>query len=277
MPLNRFVADGNTYTFPSTLGSYNDNFGDAVTRTTRMPGVDGGFDEYLSEPAAREIGSIRQAFTLQSDTKEGLDDLKAAVNAMLGWGKGYLYFRPSDYPTDTERRVSARISNIQMSKDESDGRNLYWQKVTCIWQCNNPIWEAGTANPATINHTGTSSGGGTTNYGNAAAIPIITVETGAGQTITTPWYIRRKSGATILDEVNYNYTLPENTLLTINCKDWSIIWDNGVTELDGYDGTFEFLYPDWFRVAPGTNVFEVVSGDSGDAATVIINYYPAWY
>lgn len=280
MPLHRFEADGNTYTLPSTLGPYSDNFGDVVTRTTRLPGVDGGFDEYLSDIGNREIGSIRQAFTLQSATKEGLDALRDAVNAMLGWGKGDLYMRLSNYAsTNQEWRTRARVSNIQMSRDEGDARTLYWQRVTVIWQCNLPIWEAaGNISESEINHTGTETNGGGSNGGNAIALPTFEIVTGAGDVLTAPWYIRRIVNTTeIADEINYNYDLPNNTTLTIDCAAGSIVWDDGVSLLDGYDSTFDFLHPDWFRLVPGVNAVRVVSDDAGDVAAVTMTYRSTRY
>jgi hypothetical protein len=278
MPLHRFEADGNTYTLPATLGAYGDNFGDVVTRTTRLPGVDGGFDEYLSEVGSREIGSIRQAFTLQSSTKAGLDAMRDLVNAMLGWGKGYLYMRLSNY-TSQEWRVRARVSNIQMSRDEGDARNLYWQRVTVIWQCNHPLWEAaGNISESEINHSGTETTGGGSNGGNAIAIPTFVIETGVSGILTAPWYIRRIVDTTVVaDEIAYGYTLPADTILTINCAAGTIVWNDGVDLLDGYDGTFEFLHPDWFRLLPGVNVVRVVSADAGDDADVTMQYRSARY
>lgn len=280
MPLHRFEASGNTYTFPATLGSYSDNFGDVVTRTTRLPGVDGGFDEYLGDVGAREIGSIRQAFTLQSTTKEGLDALRDQVNAMLGWGKGYLYMRLSNYAsTSQEWRTRARVSNIQMSRDEGDARTLYWQRVTVIWQCNLPLWEAaGNISESEVNHSGTSTDGGGSNGGNAIALPTFTIETGVSGILTTPWYIRRIVNTTeIADEIAYGYTLPADTILTIDCAAGSIVWNDGMDLLDGYDHTFEFMHPDWFRLMPGANVVRVVSGDAGDDADVTMTYRSARY
>lgn len=275
MPLNRFEADGNTYAFPTNVGAYSDNFGDVVVRNTRLPGVDGGFDEYLSDPAARELGSIRQGFTLQSDTKEGLDTLRDNVRAMLLWGKGYLYYRPTNYPTDGERRCWCRLSNLQMPRDDSMAN--YWQRVTAIFSASAPIWEAvGSASVDTINHTGTQTDGTVNNGGNAIALPTVRIACGAGQAMTGPIYIRRMDGTDVVDEVKYTYNLTANTYLEFDANEWRVTYNDG-SDQDAYDKTFDFLHPDWLRLMPGDNTIRVVSGDAGDVATVTVTYRDTWY
>jgi len=275
MPLHRFEAGGNTYTFPSTLGAYRDNFSNALARNTRLPGVDGGFDEYLAAPAARELGTISQAFTLQSDTKAGLDALRDAVRAMMLWGKGYLYFRPSNYPTQVERRCYCRVDNINMSRDE--GFAQYWQRLTVFFSASSPIWEAtGTASSEVINHSGTSTDDTVNNGGNAIALPVITIATGGSQVMTGPIYVRRIVSSQVVDEVKYEYNLGNSITLTIDAQKWQVIYDDGA-EQDGYDDMFDFIHPDWLRLMPGNNTIRVVSGDAGDAATVTIEYRDTWY
>jgi len=274
MPLNRFIANNNTYTFPSTLEAYSTNFGDVVTRTTRLPGVDGGFDEYLSDIAAREIGTIRQAFTLQSETKSGLDALRNEVDAMLGWGKGVLYYRPTNYPTDPERRVYCRVSNIQMSRNEGDARTQYWQRVTVIFQASAPIWEVSAPTNGGGSYSGDEQDYAVTNNGNAIALPFISVGTGPGDIVSNPWGIQRLVGNDVVDEMIYYYDLPSDSSLVFDCGASTIDFNNGT---EGYDNTFEFIHPDWLRLLPGANLIRVFSADVDDEASFIFQFRDTYY
>lgn len=272
MPLHRFVAGGNTYNFDMPLTAYSDNFADAVTRTTRQPGVDGGFDEYLGDVAAREIGTIRQGLTLQSETKEGLSALRDDLRAMLQWGKGYLYYRPSDYPTDPERRVYCRVSNIPMSRDESDARDSYWQRATVIFQASYPGWErAVTLNQFT--HTGLSTDVTLNNAGNAIALARVEVSLALGDSITTFFRVRRVDGSdNVLGEFYYPNALTEDDLLVIDANSSSLTLNGD----DAYSSNVTFKHPDWIRLLPGDNTIRVMSGGGGNSASVTVQYRSAY-
>lgn len=275
MPLNRFEAGGNTYTFPDTLQDYSDNFGDTVPRTTRLPGLDGGFDELGISPAPGEIGTVRQRFVLVAASRAGMDTLRDNVKKLKGWPKGRLYMRPTNYPTDGERYAVARIDSIQMPKREQMHTDL-WQEVTVIWQVSSPIWLAsGDLSAAFVEASGevtNVNGDITPLVSTAPSLAIITIQPGTGQSCENP-QVQRIVDSEVVDEVSYTGTLVEDDLLIIDAGAKSVTL-NGA---DAYTSSFDFLHHDWFRLLPGDNAIRVVFENAGDAAHVVWEWRSAWY
>jgi hypothetical protein len=138
--LLRFGAGETLYSIPQFQSDYSDNFGDAVPRTVRMPGMDGGYDNFGRRRTPVEIGSVRASWTLESDSdKTGMTALRDAVRKMHSWGALPLWMHSSDAANDDERFVVARISNVNIPEDR-DGLSDFWQRVTVVWQARDPRW-----------------------------------------------------------------------------------------------------------------------------------------
>ena len=61
-----------SYTFPTTQSQIRDNFSDMVPRTVRIPGADGGFDQFGENKAQSEIGVVSVTFEQYADSRDSL-------------------------------------------------------------------------------------------------------------------------------------------------------------------------------------------------------------
>lgn len=285
--ITRFGTGNQSYVFPNTIQSVSDNFKDIVTRIVKLPGVDGGFDEYGSDRAARETGRITVSFMLIARDPEEMTALRDEVNKMAGFGVKRLFMRPTD-PNAAERFCYARLNNINIPEQPAQRTNL-WQPVTCIFQAGDPTWVtlgneaprwgefswgggalwgggagtavAGVQTDLTISHPGT------------AVVPArIVIECGASESCQNPTVQRIVDGQ-VVDEVSYTGTLVATDSLEINARALSVK-KNGA---NAYTSAFDFTHPAWFRIEPGDNAVRVLFANAGDEATVKILFYEGYY
>jgi phage-related protein len=288
----RFGSGSRIYLFPHTVHAVDDNFADLVPRTNRMPGVDGGFDNYGNGRAPKEIGSVRMSFLVESDwarrTYSESDPIAAmilardAINEMLDWGKLKL-FRPMG---ETERFCNARVDSINMP--ESHERNTHlWLPVSIIFQVNNPFWfQIGTEAPhwsevqwsqfqwggtaEAVECSGTSTSWTVTTLGNATTHPRITIMgTGAGASNPT---LQRLVGGVVVDEVSYTGSLADGDRLEINCRAHTVT----LNSVKAYTTAFDYETSAWMELRPGANSLRLLMGDAGDSADVYVRYYEAY-
>jgi hypothetical protein len=282
MAIQRFVAGGNTYTFPATIQGLRDNFKNVVPRTVRLPGMDGGFPTDGAGKRASEIGSISFSFYLRASSRADMEALRDAAQAMTNWGLGRLYMQPSD-PTDSERWAWCAVNNITTARKEHEHTNLF-QLVQCRFLAPDPYWFA----PGTLTvWGGTTWGGGEwlsdnttsvsgssqyvteTNDGNATTHPIISLL--ATGTCVNPRVQRIVDGA-VVDEVKYNAVLAADDELVIDCRSKSVFLNTD----DAYTSAFSYAHPDWLRLLPGDNTVRIAFDGAG-AADVTLGYYARYF
>lgn len=285
----RFGIGSQVYAFPDTSvlqQSMSDNFANAVPRTTRLPGLQGGFDEFGDEEAPAEIGKVTLDLNLFADARSDMTALLDALRAMKSWGKKRLYMQLDDSGEDV-RWCNARINHIQ---SPSDLKTLgVHHHVKVIWQAPDPYWytqgtEAWSWGDGTAWGEGAPWGGSATPQavsglqtdltitpgGNARTLPRITIECGTGQTLQNPT-IQRIVDGVALDEISYTGTLSAGDQLLINCRKASVAL-NGVAAYDD----FTFNHPDFIRLYPGSNTLRVRLANAGDAGSVTVRYYEAY-
>ena len=290
MPLVRFGLGSHMYTFPDTLQEYRDNFGDCVPHTRRLPGMDGGFDQFGDEAAPIQIGKVTQAWFLVAETRPEMDALRDAVWAMAAWGKALLWMQPTD-PSEAERFCWARVNNIQMPKREHEHTDLF-QRVVTVWQVDDPHWYV-QGNEAPIWGDGVSKWGdgvskwggsaplqsvsGTettlataTNNGNAVALPRVTIYVESGQSCQNPT-LQRIVNLQVVDEISYNGTLTAGDILEINCRGGSVL----LNKADAY-ANFSYSTPDWLRLPPGNSELKFRMANSTDACKVAVRWYDTY-
>jgi hypothetical protein len=293
MPLKRFGATApKQYDFTQTgigLGGYSDNFANMVPRTVRLPGLDGGFDEFGRARAPSEIGQVRQEVTISAETRTEMDAKRDTVRAMADWGKQRLFMQPTD-PALAERWCWARVNNIQISRDEGQQTDLM-QRLSIIWQASDPRWyAAGTENTVFWGEGATWGGGakwggalGITacsglstsisinRSGNATVYPRFFIRCSSSQSCQNP-IIQRLNGAEVVDQVAWVGTVAANQTLAIDARGLSV-------KLDGSNAyaAFSALNPAWFSLLPGSNSLKVLFANSGDAASVHVAYYEGYY
>lgn len=281
-----FKAAGNTYTFPTTHGDqeYHDNFKEVVARATRLPGADGGVDEYGSGRAPSAIGNVQFGIVLESATREGMQTLRDALAQMTQWGVGQLYFQPTD-PAATVRWANARVNNINAGEERHKHTDLF-QPVRLSFQCSEPYWLT----------KGNQKLWDSTNIWNSAikwdddSVSAFTSVTGSGSlTVTTSGsaftharFVAMVTGATafnqlrvervvnggVVDQVVYNGPLVQNDVIEIDPRrQWCVV--NGADKTARLD----FRFPDWLRLLPGSNSIVVTLDDATAAISANVYYY----
>lgn len=288
--LLRFGAGSELYTFdPDKQVSLRDNFRNTVPRTSRLPGLSGGFDEFGSGPAPTEVGNVQVVFWLEAASSAAMETAKRNVNAMASFGKKRLYKQPVDDAQD-ERYCEARINSIDFTETSRDvpHRRL---RVTCNFQVDNPVWltlgtEAwswgdGTTwgsgavwggNPITEALIGADNTFSVTPGGNAITYPRITFEVPAGKSATNIT-LQRLVQNVVQDEISYTGTLAAGDSLEINCRAYTVRL-NGA---DAYGAAFDFMTAAWMRLAGGVaNTLRVTMANAADEVTVKLRYFEAY-
>src|SRR5436190_4474784 len=95
--LTRFGSGTRVYTFPPVT-TFSTNFANLVPRTVRLPGVSGGFNEFLGQPAPSEIGKVSASFYLVPNKRAG-ENITTLVDRLLSiadWGEQRLWSQPYD-------------------------------------------------------------------------------------------------------------------------------------------------------------------------------------
>lgn len=137
MRLIRLFSSLGSYWFPPEQTELSDNFGNVVTRTQRMPGMSGSFDEFGMGRAPAESGNLRFAMWLEAGTPAALRRMVDAARALTDWPLSRLFIDPHD--GDGPRWTWARVSNV------TDPENVYAlphkrMKVTFDIQCASSRW-----------------------------------------------------------------------------------------------------------------------------------------
>ncbi len=268
------------------FGSLRDNFRDAVPRTTRLPGLSGGFDQFGSQAAPSEIGRVDMTCTVVAESRDDMQAKLDALGKLNYYGKRKLYHTPQG--SNTIRWTWARVNSISIPRQIDQHTDLF-QTVPITYQCPDPHWyetnnEAwaigdrvaladpgldigGTATPVTV----TGSDSWTINHaGNAITLVRFKLVVPTGKSASDP-IIQRVNGA-IVDELTYTGDLVAGDALIINSRAKSITL-NGA---DAYSSSFDFLHPDWFRLEPGDNTIEVELANVTDEIDVYAYFYNAY-
>jgi hypothetical protein len=283
--LVKFGESGNrVYTF-SDVVQMRDNFGDMVPRTVRLPGLDGGFDEFGTARAPSEIGNVSATFWIYP-TGGSMDAAKDAVRAMADWGVQKLF--ASQYDGGNQRYVNARVNSIEINENVRDvpHRRL---RVRMTWQVAVPFWFSAAGEVPTygggvtygggakyggagilIDAAGASTEGTVTVAGNATTLGRVTatIPTGAS---CGDLRVQRIVDSVAVDEWRYDGGLTAGDVLEVNPNTGRVLL-NGAS---AYGVDFTFTHPDWLRLPPGDNLIRVVMGVS-DEADVEVRFTERW-
>jgi hypothetical protein len=285
MGISNYIAsfgDGSTiYNFPTTQTQLRDNFSDMVPRTVRVPGTDGGFDQFGEGKAPSEIGNVSVTFEQYSED-DNLQTLRDAVREMAAWGVQLLTRVTSD---ESERYCYARVNSITMTEAPNDpigGRKL---TATVDFQVAEPYWfTVGTwgATDGTWTSAITLTGIGTVALDDATSTQMATsvgglfptypkfyiVTTGGNMTTVA---IKRTDAAYEPEEAASDADLYitglATTSLVIDCEAMAVAYgaDTILAGTEAFDKVTTYLYPNFVKLQPGTgNYFKVwVVGGSG--------------
>lgn len=273
---------GSVYTFPTSQISVVDNFAELVTRTKRLPGAGGGFDELGDQRGLSEVGSIQADFWLHFTGRGDEQTQLEAIRKMADSGVLPLYMRPTD-PTLSERWTRARLSSLSSPFNARDVPHKR-VRVKLAFQASEPFWNTagngavwgggwkwgdgtkwGGGSGTTV--TGTSTTLTFTNNGNAYTQPTISIRPAAGKSVIDP-IIRRIVNGAVVDEVRYAGVLAATQRLFIDCASLKV-WLEGSAI---YGTQFTFKNASWLRLLPGSNTIKVLFALLTDEAVVRLHY-----
>lgn len=278
--LKRF---GRLYTFPVEQASYSDNFAELATKTRRLPGMHGGFDDLGYERGLSEIGSIRADFWLKfanlTEATTKLDEFRR----MTDYGVQLLYKTTQD---GQQRWTWARVDNISTPQAVRDLPHNQI-KASIIFQASDPFWY-GVGSGSAIWGDGTSKwGDGVSRWSGAAATavsgalttltytytgnaftqPSIAISPGVGQSCTDP-VVRRIVNGAVIDEIVYLGTLAAGDRLFVDSRRASV----RVNDANAYNSQFNTKTSYFMRLVPGVNTIQIRFALSTDAANVCIRW-----
>lgn len=264
MTISRFVAAGNTYTFPTTTGDqeFRTNFANLLRASTRLPGVDGGYREWGWGKAPAEMGMIQFGVYLESATRSGMQALRDSLRTMQAWGMGLLY----DTINGVDRWCYCAITSIDMPEDRHKHSDLF-QRVQLTFETPDPFWytagnellwdSAGNWDGTSLYWDGTSptnivnSGTVTvTNNGSAYTLARVILKCTTG-TAYNP-VVQRTVNGVARDEVGWSGSLAATEWLEIDSRRHSA-YKIGSNEL----ANITYRNRDWIRLEPGSNTIAV--------------------
>jgi hypothetical protein len=291
------VLEFGGYTFPVDGLSINDNFGDVVTKTSRLPGLSGGFDEYGSGQAPNEVGNVSISFVLVAQTRSAMQAMRDAVKALERKGQQELRWMPEGF---TEYRFcNARISNIRIPQRPSEHTDLH-QPVSINFQVSDPCWysypfEVWYLDGSVLLDGETNLVGWAADYtlelrsnevdtltieGSADTFPVLCIlPPNPSDELYTPFKLQRlDENGTIQDEIHVMDSVGED-YLTIDCRKYEVYWstfDYGFTQwrVDWIDKV-ETKRAEFFRLVPGANYIRLIWGPDTPMFCEI-RYLEAW-
>lgn len=283
------------YQFPGAGLSFSPSFGDVVTRTGRLPGLDGGFDEYGTGQAPGEVGNITMSFTLIASDREDMQELRDEVLALKRKGKKELRWKPPGFTKF--RFCHARINNIRMSQNPAGHTDLH-QSVSINFQVSDPCWysypfEVWYLDGSVLLDGSRNLAGWGEDFTlelNSSESTVLEVD-GTADTFPVIWVVpsiegeypafdlrRFDENGALQDEVKITRALADD-YLEINCRKYSVTWRTR-------DVGFDLWHKDWipyiipkraefFRLVPGNNYLKIsVSMDDGILCR--FEYLEAW-
>lgn len=289
MPITRFGDGDESFTFDAGgvfLQTTSNNFSDLVTNTSRLPALDGSFDEYGLDKAPQESGFVRLTLKAKAAALADPDSLRDNLRAIARWGVRKLYMNTD---AGQERFCFARLNNLSLPRQDASSPLIFTASLT--FQVSYPAWlTPGTeawlwgedttwgdgedwGSDAAASHAcaGEETAFTETVAGNHDTLPRISVQCGTAET-ASHILIQRLVEGEVIDEISWSGDLGNDDQLLINCRDFSVTL-NGA---DAY-AQFENLTPDWLKLEPGDNEIAVLMAGSGDACIVRLHYYEAWY
>lgn len=281
--ITKFVSGANTYTFPVNPGDqeYHDNFKEVVARVSKLPGADGGVDDFGMGRAPSPVGTIQFGIVLTSTTRAGMQVLRDGLATIREWGVGQLFFQPTDTLLPP-RFCICRLNNISIDEKRHLDTDLF-QPVRMSFQASEPfwltagnqeLWDGSRTWNSAINWDGTGfttiTGSGNltvTPAGNALTLGRFVGKVTGAQAFNQ-LIVRRLVNGGVIDETVMNYQFVQNDVIEIDPrKQWVLV--------NGFDrfSSFSFRHPDWLRLLPGANTISVTTDQATAQVDSIVRYY----
>lgn len=283
----RFGAGTQVYNFPNYVQRFDPAIRLARASGIPLPGATGQYDPFGTGPFPDDAGTITVDLILRtSNGGVDMDSLRDDLLKLKGWGVQRLYYQPSD-PDALERWIDCKVVDVPTPVRLAELDDI-WHRIGVQFWVPYPRWftigtEApqwgevtwanfnwgGTATPDAV--SGTSTDITVTTIGTAETYPRFVIELAAGQS-AEDITIQRIVNAQVVDELAYDGTLTAGDALEINCRNKSITKNN----VADYASLTE-MRAEWFALQPGDNTVRVTMANAGDAASITIRYFEAYY
>lgn len=276
--LKRF---GDVYTFPADQLNISDNFADLVTRTRRVAGADGGFDDLGDGRSLSEIGSVRADFWLFAESAADARTQIEAIEKMADAGVQRLYMQPMDI-SKAQRWCWARVDNIAIPQNAIDQPHKRI-RAQLTFQVSDPFWYS--AGSFAVWGGGSKWGDGTrwsggavtsvnglsttltvTNNGNAYTLAQMSLHPTSG--VMNQPIIRRIVNGRVVDEVSYMGMLTTSSYLFIDAQKLAV----RLNDANAYGDQFHAKNAYWMRLLPGSNTIEVRMADATDSGNICLRW-----
>jgi hypothetical protein len=268
--LLKFGNGLNSYDLTQLLQmSLPSGFGDKVTNTVRLIGLDGGYNLDGRDRAKSAIGTVQASFLLEGDgTHEDMAAKRRAIMQMLDWGESRLF---KQYGDAVQVWTWATVTNIQMPQ-RSDDLSYIWQDVQISWNCHKSRWygkpdmlffedgwilDDGLALSVPKVDAVAVGNGDTveiTNAGNATAGAYIRWDIPEDVTVINPTIIRRNEADEIVDQITFADTLVQDDVVEIDARDHQTL--KNMIAVPSYQ-SLQALTGAWLQLPPGTTTLEI--------------------
>lgn len=141
MRLLKFGSKNGLFIFPAQSAG-RDNFTSMVTKTSRLPGVDGGYSEYKGRRGFQEIGSVSSNLQLLNSPDKPMREARDQLAAVLHWGTGLLFTDIWADARQDKRYCLAQPDNFDFNENVQQVPHVQ-QKVPVTFQVTDPGWRGG--------------------------------------------------------------------------------------------------------------------------------------
>lgn len=278
--MKRLLTFG-TYVFPDTQEQFEAKFTDIVQRTSRLPGLSGGYDELGTGLGPSEVGSVRCRFLLAGGSRDQITAMRDTLNTLPSFGSRKLWMQPADQ-SQLARYCNARCINVQAPENAKMHDLNQW--VTVNFQVSYPrwlrdegqelIWGEGTwgeqnwgGNYPTFNITAADQEISITNDGNAIALArFVFTATSGGSNLS----IQRMIDGSAVESISVNQSFVLDDVLNVDSRRL-LVQHEGV----GIYSSLTYDHPAWIQLPGGVNTLRV-STTSGTGILRVI-YAHTWY
>ncbi len=272
--LLKFGSGSKLYTFPTrSQVIFTDNFASLVTKTVRMPGVNGGFSNLGTGRGLSPIGTVRVDNWLTFNDFVEATDKVDSLRQMADWGLQPLFMQPLYGPT---RFCFARLSDQQLQQNVHNTPHNR-QKVPVVFEVPNPFWcrtvsgfgqlwddgvgkwdDGGVWDASLGYNISLNTSYSFTNNGNYFTLPTVMLSND-GVSDVSDIRVRRIVDGAIEDEFSYSAALAAGTYLYINPEARRVLLGPTGTNVLA---NFTANTPDWIRLLPGSNSLNVTCNGS---------------
>lgn len=264
-------------------------FGQGTPNTTRIIGMDGGYNLDGRDRVKSAIGDVQANFLLEADgTHADMAQKRRAIMQMRDWPEMRLF---KEYGDEVQVWTWATVKDIQMPQ-RSDDLSYIWQDVMIIWNCPKSRWygkpdmlffedawilDDGLAlSTPKVDQVAVGNGDTITinNAGNATAGAYVRWDIPTGVSVLNPTLLRRNEANEIVDQISYLDTLVEDDVVEIDARDHQTL--KNLIAVPSYQA-LSVASGAWLQLPPGTTTLEISGSFTGGDALLTLDCWDTYF